>query len=106
MDVLAVRSATDAAVTAARDGKGPTLLECKTYRFTGHSRNDARGYRSKAEEEEWSARDPLVVLGAELTDARRAELDQQVRAELDDAVEFARSSPFPDPADAFDHVYA
>ena len=50
MDVLAVRRATASAVEAARGGQGPTLIECKTYRFTGHSRSDARWYRTKAEE--------------------------------------------------------
>ena len=47
MDVLAVREAGGAAVAAARAGEGPTLLECKTYRFVGHSRSDARGYRTR-----------------------------------------------------------
>jgi len=106
MDVLAVRQAMSEAVAAARAGAGPTLLECKTYRFTGHSRSDGRGYRSRAEEAQWAARDPLLVLGPVLAPdaAEQAELD--VKAELDDAVEFARSSPFPAGEEAFDDVYA
>ena len=106
MDVLAVREATAEAVAEARAGNGPTLLECKTYRFTGHSRSDARGYRTRDEEAEWASRDPLTVLGAILPEAMLEQLEAEVRAALDEAVEFARDSPFPDPADAFKDVYA
>jgi TPP-dependent pyruvate/acetoin dehydrogenase alpha subunit len=106
MDVLAVRQATADAVAEARAGNGPTLLECKTYRFTGHSRSDARGYRTREEEAEWASRDPLTVLGAALSESTLGQLEGEVREELDDAVEFARDSPFPDPADAFKDVYA
>jgi TPP-dependent pyruvate/acetoin dehydrogenase alpha subunit len=106
MDVLAVRAACAQAVASARAGGGPTLIECKTYRFTGHSRSDARGYRTREEEDEWSQRDPLVVIGARLDEAALAELESEVRAELDDAVEFARSSPQPDPAEALEDIYA
>lgn len=106
MDVLAVHQAAKGAVSAARGGGGPLLVECKTYRFTGHSRSDGRGYRSRQEEDEWAARDPLTVLGAHLDEAATVSLEAEVRAELDDAVEFARQSPFPDPAEAFDDVYA
>ena len=106
MDVLAVRDAAAEAVASARAGAGPTLLECKTYRFTGHSRSDARGYRTRDEEADWEARDPLVVLGASLDEADREELEADVRAELDAAVEFARTSMFPEPDDALSDVYA
>ncbi len=106
MDVLAVRDATSLAVAAARAGAGPTLLEFKTYRFTGHSRSDARGYRSSEEEQEWESRDPLAVLAPTLGEGERDRLEGDVKAALDDAVEFARSSPFPEPDDAFSDVYA
>jgi TPP-dependent pyruvate/acetoin dehydrogenase alpha subunit len=106
MDVLAVRAAARDAVAAARAGAGPTLLECKTYRFTGHSRSDARGYRTREEEARWAARDPLLVLGATLEEDTMAQLEADVKAELDDAVEFARNSPFPEPGDAMEDVYA
>ena len=59
MDVLAVHQAAEKAVRRARAGKGPTLLECKTYRYTGHSRGDPCGYRSKEEVAHWKARDPI-----------------------------------------------
>jgi TPP-dependent pyruvate/acetoin dehydrogenase alpha subunit len=106
MDALAVREAASEAVDSARAGKGPTLLECKTYRFTGHSRSDARGYRTREEESEWAERDPLVLLEAQLPEAEVERAEEEVRAELDDAVEFARSSPFPDARAALEDVYA
>jgi TPP-dependent pyruvate/acetoin dehydrogenase alpha subunit len=106
MDVLAVRAATADAVASARAGAGPTLIECKTYRFTGHSRSDARDYRTDEEEAEWAARDPLLVLGARLDQAALELFEASVKAELDDAVEFARSSPWPEPAEALEGVYA
>jgi TPP-dependent pyruvate/acetoin dehydrogenase alpha subunit len=106
MDALAVHDAATAAVARARAGDGPTLLECKTYRFVGHSRSDARGYRTREEEAAWQARDPLVGLRELIPEGSAAEMDEQVEAELDEAVEFARSSPDPDLANALDDVYA
>jgi TPP-dependent pyruvate/acetoin dehydrogenase alpha subunit len=106
MDALAVRAATAEAVAAARGGAGPTLLEFKTYRFTGHSRSDARGYRSSEEERAWEERDPLRLLGPSLGGATCEEIEAEVSATLDDAVEFARSSPFPAADEAFEDVYA
>ncbi len=106
MDVLAVRDAAAEAADRARAGDGPTLLECKTYRFTGHSRSDARGYRSREEEAEWQARDPIPRLRAELAEADAARIELDVEAELDDAVEFARASPDPDPDQLVHDVYA
>ena len=77
----------------ARAGEGPTLLECKTYRFVGHSRSDARGYRTREEEAEW--REPRSRSSPRGRDPGRASADEldeaEVEAELDDAVEFARS---------------
>ena len=98
-DVLAVHAATKRAVAHARSGKGPYLLECKTFRMTGHSAHDAAHYVPKHLFEEWSQRDPIDRMeklaleegwmdAAEL-DARRAAL----RAEVDEAVEWAERSP-------------
>ena len=106
MDVLAVREASARAVATARAGGGPLVVECKTYRFTGHSRSDGRGYRTRQEEEEWALRDPLLVLRPHLDDAAEERLEAEVKAELDDAVEFARSSPYPSPEEALEDVYA
>ena len=104
MDVVAVREAAVGAVSAARAGGGPTLLECKTYRFVGHSRSDARGYRTREEEAEWQARDPISRLRGELADPES--IEAEVEATIDDAVEFARSSPDADPADVALDAYA
>jgi TPP-dependent pyruvate/acetoin dehydrogenase alpha subunit len=106
MDAVAVREACAVAVERARSGGGPTLLECKTYRFTGHSRSDARGYRTREEEQKWAECDPLIVLAARLDEETVARLEAEVKAELDEAVEFARASPYPDPESALEHVYA
>jgi TPP-dependent pyruvate/acetoin dehydrogenase alpha subunit len=106
MDVLTVREESAEAVASARAGAGPMLLECKTYRFTGHSRSDARGYRTREEEAEWAARDPLLILGACLEEATLEGLEADVEAELDDAVAFARNSPLPETTDATDGAYA
>ncbi len=106
MDVLAVREATAEAVAAAREGRGPTLLECKTYRYVGHSRSDARGYRLREEEESWKARDAIVRLRAQLAESDAAGIEAAVEEELDDAVEFARNSPDPDPEELLGDVYA
>ncbi len=112
MDVLTVHEATDAAIDRARSGGGPTLLECETYRFIGHSRSDTRGYRTREEEAEWQARDPIPRLAGQLLDLGHAtEEDLQATAgdvagEVEHAVEFAESSPSPAPEDCLKHVFA
>lgn len=112
MDVVAVQKAASTAVAAARGGEGPTLLECRTYRFVGHSRSDARGYRTRDEEEEWKQRDPIARLRQQLLEQGSADeaaleaVGGEVDAVLDDAVEFARSSPDPDPAELLTDAYA
>ena len=111
MDVMAVRQAAAEAIAACRAGRGPILLECKTYRFIGHSRTDARGYRSKEEEAEWKERDPITrlarTLGAAGVDQTTlSQSENEVTAEIDDAVEYARSSPDATPEQAFEGVYA
>lgn len=111
MDVLAVRDATAEAVGNARAGAGPTLVECLTYRFVGHSRGDARGYRSREEEAEWQERDPIERLRRHLVETGEAGEDafepihEDVDAVLEDAVEFARASPDPDPAEMLGEAY-
>lgn len=112
MDVLAVHTSGGEAIMAVRRGQGPVLLECKTYRFVGHSRGDARGYRGKEEEAEWKARDPITRLQNALVAPGRVEqavltrLEEEVTAELDDAVEYARASPDTTPEQALEGVYA
>jgi TPP-dependent pyruvate/acetoin dehydrogenase alpha subunit len=103
MDVMAVAGVVRPAVERARSGRGATLIECKTYRFLGHSKNDQRVYRSKEEEAAWRERDPIARFRATLLEqglATAAELDAIARetlAAVDDAVSFAQRSPFPGP---------
>jgi len=102
MDVLAVATAVHAAAERARAGRGPSLIECETYRFLGHSKSDQRVYRSREEEAAWRARDPITgwrALASERGVATTAELDEiacAAEAAVDAAVEFARRSPFPE----------
>jgi pyruvate dehydrogenase E1 component alpha subunit len=97
-------------VAEARAGAGPVLLEFKTYRFAGHSRGDVKGYRSRDEEAEWTARDPIVRLRERLAptldEGVLAATDAEVEAALDDAIEFARQSPLPRAEDALTGAYA
>jgi pyruvate dehydrogenase E1 component alpha subunit len=110
-DVLAVYEAAGQAVARARSGQGPTLLECKTYRQVGHSRSDPRTYRSRAEEAEWAKLDPIQRLGQVLindgvvTEEYLAGIEQDVLAEVENAVEFAESSPYPAPEEALEDVF-
>jgi pyruvate dehydrogenase E1 component alpha subunit len=96
MDVAEVRRVATDAVEAARQGKGPSLIECKTYRFLGHSKSDNRVYRTREEEASWEARDPIKLLSEKLlaqgTTANELELiENRVMKEIDEAVEFAKN---------------
>jgi TPP-dependent pyruvate/acetoin dehydrogenase alpha subunit len=110
-DVLAVYAAAGRAVERARSGEGPTLLECKTYRQVGHSRSDPRTYRTREEEQEWAALDPVTRLAGHLVDQGVASeeslagIEGEVEAEIDAAVDFAQASPDPAAEDALRHVF-
>ena len=110
-DVLAVHEAAGEAVARARRGEGPTLLECKTYRQCGHSRSDARGYRSKEEERKWLEKDPIPRFRKHLIGdfgkdpAELEEIEQRVEEEIDRAIEFAEASPEPEPAETYTDVF-
>ena len=111
MDVLAVHAAAGEAVERARTGAGPTLLECRTYRFVGHfTAEKARGikYRSDEEIARWRERDPVVTYPAWLRQqgVDPAMVDAEVEALLDEAVAFARQSAFPEAEEALDGMYA
>ncbi len=111
MDVLAVKEAVEKAVERARKGEGPTLLECRTYRYYGHSRSDPRVYRTKEEEEYWKKRDPIKNFSRRLLEegiATREELDsleKEVEREIQEAEEFALSSPYPPVEELENDVY-
>jgi pyruvate dehydrogenase E1 component alpha subunit len=104
-DVLAVYAATREAVTRARQGDGPTLIECKTMRMLGHASHDDARYVPSELLAEWKAKDPILryeqVLGEQglLTPQVEGEIEARVVAELEDAQAFAMESPLPDAAD-------
>jgi TPP-dependent pyruvate/acetoin dehydrogenase alpha subunit len=109
MNVLAVYEAAKKAVDRARRGKGPSLLECKTYRFLGHSRGDpAYGpYRSKDEWESWKRRDPLLLSMKEagLSAEEVERIDNEVSKLIEEAVQYAENSPDPAVKTALEDIY-
>jgi 2-oxoisovalerate dehydrogenase E1 component alpha subunit len=112
-DVLACYEAMKQAHERARAGEGPTLIECKTYRFLGHtSDDDDKTYRSRDEVEQARHRDPLQVFGAYLRtsglldDVGAEELRADVKREIDEALAAAWEAPDPEPASALRHVFA
>jgi len=112
MDVLAVRAAVGRAVERARQGKGPSLIECQTYRWYGHSRSDPRKYRTKDEEAAWKARDPIPKFAAWLVEngiCTQEEVDRveaQAEKAIAEATQFALNSPMPPAKDLEKFVYA
>jgi pyruvate dehydrogenase E1 component alpha subunit len=111
-DVLAVYDAAQNAIKRARDGGGPTLIECKTYRQKGHSRVDAAKYRPKEEVEQWLSKDPIRRFRERLlqrnssTIAEIEQIEKEVLVEIEEAFKFALESPFPAPEEALEDVYA
>ena len=111
-DLPAVTAATRVAVTRARSGGGPSLIECKTYRLRGHSKSDRNLYRTKEEIEAWRKRDPILRLQGELIAhgrfeaAELADIEKAAQAQIEAALEFAKASPDPDPAELTRDVYA
>jgi len=107
-----VAEATHSAVERAKRGEGPSLIECKTYRYRGHSKSDRNRYRTKDEIDDWmSNRDPIVRFETQLIEfgvANDAELDairQSVRDEIAAGIEFAKASPAPDVSELAENVY-
>jgi pyruvate dehydrogenase E1 component alpha subunit len=104
-DLWAVHRAAVTAVERARTGRGPTLLECQTYRHYGHSKSDPAPYRPKHEVEEWLARDPLKIARTRLleqgiSEDQLAQAEEQAQQRIDDAVEQALAARYPDPKTA------
>ena len=113
-DVLAVYEVVSEAVRRARAGEGPTLVEAKTYRYLDHAANMGRdlGYRTDDEVAQWrGTRDPIALFDKRITtdmgikEADLRQIDDEVLKEVDAALDFARSSPFPDAREAFSDVY-
>ena len=111
-DVLAVYQAMKGARRRARAGEGPTLVECKTYRWHGHSEHDKAFYRTREELAMWKSRDPVPTFTTYLTHMnvitpeKEQEIDERIKAVLDDAVRFAEDSPDPAPEEAVTDLYA
>ena len=111
-DAIAVYEACKEAVERARAGMGPTLIECKTYRWRTHFEGEPDTYRPPEEVEAWIKREPIapyrrnLIEQGVLTEAQAAEIEANVLEELDSAVEFARQSPLPEPESALEDLWA
>jgi pyruvate dehydrogenase E1 component alpha subunit len=110
-DVMAVHAAASEAIRIARADGGPTLIECKTYRYVGHHEGDpGTDYRTKEEVREWKGRDPVKLARKRLLDSGVAEstlaaVDQEVEVWIEEAVQFAENSPEPLAESVTEHVY-
>lgn len=111
-DLLRVHGVMREAIARARRGEGPTLVECKTFRWHGHSEHDKASYRTEEELIEWRSRDPIPLFErylAEkglLTDEVRQRLTERIEQEIDEAVAFAEESPWPEGPEALEDIYA
>jgi pyruvate dehydrogenase E1 component alpha subunit len=112
MSVEDVHDAMEIAVKHCRDGKGPYLLEMKTYRYRGHSMSDPAKYRTKEEVEEYKAQDPIQRVLTTLlekgfaTEAQIETINDKVNLIVDESVKFSEESPFPDASELYKDVYA
>jgi len=111
-DVWAIYEAAGEAISRARADGGPTLLECRTYRTVGHFEGDPGiGYRTREEIDRWKTQDPIERLTSRIvaeriaTDAELRVIEEGVAKEVEEAYEFAKGSPDPDPATVADFVY-
>jgi pyruvate dehydrogenase E1 component alpha subunit len=110
-DVLEVFQAARTAVERARNGDGPTLIECKTYRHRGHYEGDPVIYRTKEQDEEWFKKDPIPRFEAQLvssgkaTETQLASIRAEVETMIEEAIKFAEKSPAPSPSEAFEDVF-
>lgn len=110
-DVLAVYESAGRAIDRARTGGGPTIVEYKTFRMTGHSAHDDAGYVPPALFEEWAKKDPIIrfeslLLGeGTVTQDKIDAMNSDIEDVIDDAVAWALDSPYPDPEDALSDVY-
>ena len=111
MDPVKVAEAIDKCVKHARSGKGPSLLDVKTYRYRGHSMSDAQQYRTKEEVEEYRKIDPItqvekIILSKKYgTKSDIEKIDKKVKKTIAECEEFSESSPFPDTSVMYDVVY-
>jgi pyruvate dehydrogenase E1 component alpha subunit len=112
MDLFSVIDKMQEVVKDIRENLVPWFLEIRTYRYRGHSMSDPGNYRTKEELEEFKNNDPIERLKSYILDkkvAKQADLDslmEEVESEVLEAVDFAESSPFPDPSELYDHVFS
>ncbi|GAB3482932.1 thiamine pyrophosphate-dependent dehydrogenase E1 component subunit alpha [Amycolatopsis cihanbeyliensis] len=109
MDVESVASTAGELIERCRENKGPAFLECSTYRFFEHHsilEQLGVGFRDPDEIASWRKRDPILSLGKQLSDAAVAEIDEDVKGKIDEAVDFARNAAPPDPKDALMYLYS
>lgn len=111
-DVLSVYEAAKEAVERARGGEGPTLVECKTYRYFGHHVGDSgTSYRCEEEVQKWKAEDPIDLFRCKLeaegvmNGKEAQEIEAEVKRSIEEAIEYARESPFPSPEDVYRNLY-
>ena len=111
MSCEAVHESMAKAAKRARDGKGPTFVELKTYRYRGHSMSDPAKYRTKDELAEYKKIDPIEVVKATIlkekymTQKQLDAMEEEVEKEVADSAEFAENSPFPDASELYKDVY-
>jgi len=112
MDVIAIYEVVREAVKRAREGKGPTLIEAKTYRYRGHSKSDKNLYRTKVEIEEWKKKDPIIRFikkateSGEIDDEKIEKIRKDVAKDIEEGVKFALNSPEPSTDALLEYVYA
>jgi len=112
MDVLAVRGAAQRAIKRARAGEGPTLLECLTYRYRGHSLADPDELRSEKEKEFWAERDPIKKLGQEIIKGKFAKeeelknIEKKIDIEISESVKKALEAPEPPSEELTKYIWA
>jgi pyruvate dehydrogenase E1 component alpha subunit len=110
-DAIEVYESAKRAVDWARSGKGPYLVEYKTFRMTGHSAHDDAGYVPKELFEQWKSKDPIerletqLLTDDEITKEEIDKMQKEITAIVDDAVDWADKSPYPDPEDCLTDVY-
>ena len=106
-DVETVYKTMQKAVKHAREGKGPSIVECKTYRHHGHNGSDPGTYRPPEEVEAWKARDPLILFRDKgyLTEKERKEIEDKVEQEVQAACKFAAESPYPEASELMDDIF-
>ncbi|MCM8817905.1 MAG: thiamine pyrophosphate-dependent enzyme [Candidatus Omnitrophica bacterium] len=110
-DVIAVREVVGKWVNYAREGKGPSFIVANTYRYYGHSRSDPRVYRTREEEKFWKERDPIILFANRmkqegiLSQEEIDSIEEEVRKEVEEAVDFAIKSPYPEPEELYTDLY-